>query len=493
MTGHLRFAVLRWHRDDEPRRLRGLNRFTLASLCLTVVLLGAPGHEALALIMGGVGNKPIRDPGWPKGAAALFNHEGRVAYWEGPPFGGGEWHSECRGDAKALNTVLAGFSQLDVKSKRVVVHDGVGHSFWLNPNREAAKRASATIDWSLMVWVPANWGALRRLPADLNRVDPREAAKGPPAQIDVYVGGGIRWADVSMPDGLDLIDQRLEAHGFTQADGIVVEGKVVDLANQRPIAAQMRLERIETLPTGGYRYVNVAETTADAQGHWVLKKAPAGWNRIVIEAKGFVPRVAGHAQFEDHPAWASYDSGLLPSAPVSGVVTDDRGLPLEDVALQFHDVVATAGGRYESTHEYAVKTGADGRFQFSHLPPGKASIWVRKKGYVRPGLGQPITMPMDDITLEMTMSGHIKIKVDFKDNPPGGYIVHMNPVGGAAVGKWSGSGNINAMNELAFEDVPPGRYVVYGQPNPGSEDQQTKSVTVDLLGGVTTELILKAK
>ena len=75
----------------------------------------------------------------PEGAAAIFNHPGRVAWWEGPPFGGGQWHAECRGDAKALNAVLADFAKLDVKIKRVVVHDGTGHSFWLAPNQRAGE------------------------------------------------------------------------------------------------------------------------------------------------------------------------------------------------------------------------------------------------------------------------------------------------------------------------------------------------------------------
>ena len=45
----------------------------------------------------------------------------------------------------------------------------------------------------------------------------------------------------------------------------------------------------------------VAETKADAKGHWVLRKAPAGWVRVVVEAQGFVPRVAGYARFDEQP------------------------------------------------------------------------------------------------------------------------------------------------------------------------------------------------
>ncbi len=157
-----------WIRHERSRR--GLSPGTmLLALAMTVV----PPQRAAALITGGEGNKPIADPGWPKGAAAIFNNKGRIAWWEGPPFGGGQWHAECRGDAKALGAVLADFAGLDMKTKRIVVHDGVGHSFWLNPNHEPAKEAAAKMDWMFMVWQPASWERLRKLPGDLNLTDAR--------------------------------------------------------------------------------------------------------------------------------------------------------------------------------------------------------------------------------------------------------------------------------------------------------------------------------
>src|SRR5262249_1254127 len=117
------------------RRLRCLPRRRSAVLALLVA--AAIPAPVFALIFAGEGDKPIDDPGWPAGAPIVFNQPGRIAYWEGPPFGGGQWHSECRGDANALNSVLAYFAKIDAKVKRLVIHDGVGRSFWLNPNNEA--------------------------------------------------------------------------------------------------------------------------------------------------------------------------------------------------------------------------------------------------------------------------------------------------------------------------------------------------------------------
>ena len=133
--------------------------FVAATALLATMLASMPVQPAFALITGGEGNEPVNDPGWPKGAAAIFNVPSRIAYWEGPPFGGGQWHAECRGDTKAFNAVLADFAKLDVKTKRIVVHDGVGRSFWLNPNREPAKQAAAKMDWTFMVWQPENLGS----------------------------------------------------------------------------------------------------------------------------------------------------------------------------------------------------------------------------------------------------------------------------------------------------------------------------------------------
>ena len=65
--------------------------------------------------------------------------------------------------------------------------------------------------------------------------------------------------------------------------------------------------------------------------------------------------------------------------------------------------------------------------------------------------------------------------------------------GGEVVGSYGGSGNIDARNQMTFKTVPPGRYVLRGRPNPGSDAEETGPVTVDLKGGQTAEVTLKAK
>jgi hypothetical protein len=460
---------------------------TAAILLFLAMQVMLPARPAAALITGGEGNATLHDPGWPSGAAAIFNAEARAAWWAGPPFGGGEWHAECRGDAKAFNAVLADFAKLDVKNKRLVVHDGIAQSLWINPNRAPAKRDAAKIDWTFTVWQAGTWQRMHAKQA-------RDAAKGPPSQIDVYTGGNIRWADVVVPKDVTVVDERLEAHGFTAADGIVLEGKAVDLATGKPIAARMQLQRNEPQPNGGYRRKVVAEAATDKLGHWVLKNAPAGSAQVVILANGYVPRVAGYTQGDDRPHWQSFDCKLSRPGPISGKVVDADGKPLAGVRVNLMDVLTAGDGIYSSPDEYSASTNGEGRFQLDQVPLGSASVWVYKSGYCRPGLGLKVTTPAKDVALTMIESARVRVVVAFPDGiRPEGYIVEMQPEGGSKVGTWSGSGNIDKKNEITFTDIPPGRYVLHGHPNPSNGKQESQSVTVELQGGQAAGAVLTAK
>ena len=94
----------------------------------------------------------------------------------------------------------------------------------------------------------------------------------------------------------------------------------------------------------------------------------------------------------------------------------------------------------------------------------------------------------------MIQSAGVRVVVEFDGAArPAGYIVHIVPEGGEAVGKWSGSGNIDAANRIAFRDVPPGRYVLKGQPNPSRGNDHSDAVTIDLKGGQTLPVTLRAR
>jgi hypothetical protein len=455
--------------------MTGRTRLGMGLLLSCVVMMGIASPPAFALIFGGEGNAPVGDPGWPKGAAAIFNVKARIAWWEGPPLGGGQWHAECRGDAKAISAVLADFAKLDVKDKRIVLHDGFGNSFWLNGNDQPPKREAGRMDWRFMVWLANH----------------RNAGH---AQLDIYTGGNIKWVDVVVPKGLKITDQRLEARGFSVKDGVVVEGKLTDLATKKPLAAQVRLERLKQHKDGSYGYVDYAKSEASVEGRWVLKKVAAeGSYRVIIEGSGYVPRVLGYFVTNDQPRWHSYDGGLARPATVAGRVTDG-GQPLADVEVRLDGATASDGSYYERAVVPTIKTNKDGRFRAEGLPIGGVNVWVHKPGYIRPGLRLSISTPKEDVELSMIKAGRIVVTVDFTGKErPKGYIVQIAPEEGAAVGSYSGSGQINDKNQISFDYVPPGRYVVRGRPNPGADNQQTEPVAAPVMSGQTAEIKITAK
>lgn len=459
----------------------------LAMIVLAVVSLS--GGTAWALIMGGEGNMPLNDPGWPKGAAAVFNTETRVAWWEGPPFGGGQWHAECRGDATALSLVLQDFAKVDIPKKRVILHDGFGQSFWLGVGKDKDKKANALIDWQIMVWQADRLKMQQRLPAQLRGNGLNEQ---PLAQIDVYTGGFVRWQDVIVPKEIEVIDERLEARGFKVTDGNVLEGTIVDHETGKPLMAKVVIEGTDSRKQGGSVHPSLAEGTTDEKGRWVLKNVASGRGRLVISAEGYVPRIIAYGEYDDKPRWSQHNSSLCKATVVSGHVIVN-GKPLGDVDVRIEFETAKAE-RYDATTESAVKTDASGAFRLANAPVGAATLWVTKKGFVRPGLGHKVKTPTEDIRLEMQLAARVQVRVDFSATQrPEGYIVHVKPEGGEAVGKWSGSGNIDAEGQITYEQIPPGRYTVTGRPNPGSDDQETASVTYDLKPGELTTVTIKAK
>lgn len=452
-------------------------------------------REAAALIVGGEGNDPLTDPGWPAGAAAVFNVTERVAYWEGPPFGGGEYHAECRGSTAALNRILQSFALIRATTKRIVVHDGVGNSFWLNINNEPDKRDAARIDWSFTVWVPASFQRLRGFPADL-RPDLEAAEDGSPIpRIDVYTGGNINWDEVKVPEGVEVLDNRLVAHGFTLEDKTVLEGTITDLESGSPLAAEVQLQLIQPQEAGGYQYTTVRTLTTDADGRWVIKNAPAGWHQLVAAAEGYAPRILGYGQFEDQPVWHGYDAGLAPAASVTGRVLDDGGQPLPGVEVRL-DNVTVGDAAYNPAGPVTAVTGDDGRFEITGVPEGKGSLWVTRPGYVRPGLGADTKVPASGLTLTMQRAASMKVVVDFGGHPRAAgteYIVNVSPEGGDQVGSWGGSGQVDAKDSITFTQIPAGRYVLTGRPNPGNAQQETDPVTVELSPGESEDVTLKAK
>lgn len=469
--------------------MKGPPSTLLAAFCLVVI----PPHAAFALITGGKGNEPVPDPGWPEGAAIVFNTKCRVACWEGPPLGGGQSFAECRGTSDEFNAVLVQFAEIKSTPKRLVIHDGIGQSFWLNMNDEPDKRDAAAIEWRFMVWQPKQWQKQKELPPGL-RSSEVEAAGEPVTQIDFFTGGRIRWEEVKVPVGIEVDDQRLEAHGYSADSGTVLEGTLTDTETGAPVTGAVRLDAVSTAKTGGYGYTEFLTVRTDPSGRWVARNVPAQWFRLLASADGYAPRVLGYAREGGRPQWRGFDGRLAREAKLTGRVIDADGAPLADVAVRLSDV-ATGGGQmtYKLPDDFRVQTGPDGRFTFNHLPTGTARVRASKEGLIQIGLGPTVDLP-GEIEVTLSRAAAVRVVVDFSQTMrPAQFLVEMAPEEGEMVGRWSGSGQIDAAASLTFRNVPPGRYVIYGRPNPGRKQEETARQTLDLIPGETTEVVLIAK
>ena len=354
-------------------RLRSRKAAIAAAMFLVGVTVAIPG-SAFAFIMSGEDNDDRSNPAWPSGAAEIFNHPGRVRWLEGPPFGGGLSMAECCGDTEAFQAVLATFAKMDRATKRLVVRDGVGLSSVSRPEQDPPRRQ---IDWVFTVWDPTWWA---RLKGDIDPHWPADAP--PPAQLEVYTAN-IRWSEIDIPEGIEVLDQRLEAHGFSPSDGVVIEGRIIDLRTRQPIAAEVQVQRGEQVGTET-RYSVVGDARADAEGKWVIKHVPAGHFRVVAMADGYAPRIIGTAWFDELPQWKSFDGELAMElagvGAILGQVTDESGTPVPRAEVKLHNVQPTAHGRYESPLDHTFYTDAEGRFRADFVPAGKIVVRFRRSG-----------------------------------------------------------------------------------------------------------------
>src|SRR5690348_513566 len=115
-------------------------------ILLGIVLVLFFAAAAPALIMVQKGNKPTTDHNWPAGSLDLANLETRVDFWEGPPFGGGQYCFEYRGDTEAFQKALDALAKIKAPKLELSVHEGPNESFVLRDPKDA--KADAHIDWS---------------------------------------------------------------------------------------------------------------------------------------------------------------------------------------------------------------------------------------------------------------------------------------------------------------------------------------------------------
>ena len=435
--------------------------------------------SASALIMTGRGNDPVHDAGWPEGALAVANLKSRVGWWEGPPFGGGEWHFLYRGDTAAFQNALTAFAAIRAPALDLAIHDGPEEEQFLkDPNKPDTE---TRVDWTFTVWNPASWHHLFNNPKSVFSADhPNFRQPVDPPRLDVHIGGGqIDWSAVKVPAGLRVRDERAAAAGFGPASGAVVRADVFDMASGKPVAGARLI--VARMKSGGQNpqtdYETVAEAVSDRAGRVLIEKTPAGTCRLSVQGAGHAPLVLGYERFGPR-GFKQFQAELAKPATVRGQVMDTSGRPVPGVRVMASRVMGINGRGYSLPATPEAVTDQAGQFELAGLPTGYAQVRAHASGYHFGDIFTIYEVPSTNIVLRLAGAGMLRVRILDKQGKPlarfEGNELHVSvePKGGSKIGSWGGGARVGDDCTVEFKDVPAGEYRVTSRPNPGSSTRQ---------------------
>ena len=209
--------------------------------------------------MTGTGNAPVSERAWPVGSVKVANLSARLGWWEGPPFGGGEWHFEYRGDTDAFQEALDFFSRIGSPALDLFIHDGTQSSFVLVATITDARTGAAVAGARFQVTGRDDAGGYAR-----------------PLTNAVAVVGYD-----------DLPERVYRKFAVALARAGTFSGRVVDTAgapvgNARVLVANTLLG--SNVP---YRALHKSETLPDGAGRFTLTNVPVGLVQLRAWLSGY--------------------------------------------------------------------------------------------------------------------------------------------------------------------------------------------------------------
>ena len=434
-------------------------------------MLFQPG-ATFALIMTGKG-EPVTDAGWPAGALAVANLKSRLGWWEGPPFGGGEWQFLYRGDDAALAETLAAFAAIRAPALDLFIHDGSGETPFLGDD--------AHFDWSFTVWVPASWNQLYNNPKSFFGSDqPQFRQPVDPPRLDIFIhAGGVDWSKIKVPANVRVKDERAAAAGVVALGGAVVRADFYDMNTGKPVeGAHLTVARLaEGQQNQAQNYEPVGDALSNAEGRALVEKIPAGNVRITATAAGYAPRSLGYDRF-DSAAFRPFTVSLAKASALRGIVADANGQPVAGAMVRADSILAPDGRGYpppDAPNSAAVPTDAAGRFVLAALPAGFATLSVRAEGFYFGDLFALHDVPgTGEVRLILHRSCKVQVTVTDKSGRPlatfenAPLLVEIEPKAGSGIGTWGGSAQVKPDGSYEFAGMPAGEYRVKSHPNPST-------------------------
>jgi hypothetical protein len=455
------------------------------------------------------GDHPVKNMGWPLGCEDVANLPGRLGYWVGPPFGGGQYHFDyrCKDTAEfsmALETFaaiqvpmslpgsLAGAdervaAQADASALQLVVHDGPQHSSFFGRPGEGPEKLQ--VDWTFTVWRPESWHRTFSSPKAPFSDHPNYRQPVPLPRIDVYIGAGgsILWEEVKVPPSVRVIDRRAESATVRSVEGGLLRAAVYDMATGRPIeGAEVALARCKEVG----EWEETARAATGYLGLAKIAKAPAGRHEIHVRAAGYAARQLGsyHNQGDTYHEFAVE---LMRAASLKGVVTDPNGKPIPGVKVTPRCILAIDGRGYACVDARPATTDEQGRFEIGSLAKGFAQLRCRGESlHQATAIFELYDVPSNDIAIVMTGTGIVRGRVIGPDGEPAAGEVHVSiqPPGRSRVGQWGGGTRCKEGGTFEFKGVPPGQYVVSAEPGLMIEGNDPNAVTVTVTAGGTVEV-----
>jgi len=441
------------------------------------------------LIMVGDGNAPVRDAGWPEGSLAVANLKTRVSWWEGPPFGGGEYHFDYRGGNDEFTEALTNFARILAPRLELFIHDEPYFGFAGGRNA-----TNPPIDWSFTIWTPENWHRLFNNPKMTFVSDhPNFHKPVDPPRLDLYLGSRVELSRITIPTNVIVIDRRLTAAGYPPGSGPVIRVDVYDMATGKPLPGA-RLTIQKSGSSGDYEDTITQE--ANARGHLQINPTNTGSVRLVVSAGGYASRVIGYQNLGTNTL-INEVTYLARSLPARGKVIDKEGKPVPGVQLRAQDALALDGRGYALPDSPKATTDAEGAFTLAALPQGWIGLFVTSSQFHADTVSQLYAVDANAEPIEVHVSGTGAIRVSILDHQGkpltrfenAKVSVQLEDARGPKVGRWGGSAEGSTNGTYEFKGVPPGQYKITSRPNPGSSTQEyTAPQTVTVEPGKTVDV-----